>query len=244
MHLQGLRIISRKVTSILSPSQPTTPEFLGDELSEILTCPSCGNQTPHNLLRSEGHSYVIPKDILFRGFTWMVKCATCKEISLYRSDWNPQAKGQVEVILLYPQPRQAPGEVPTRIRARFNEAVAVSKTSPSLGGVGLRRAMEELMKDQSAKGKTLASNIRGLADRGDIPAHLAGLIDTVKELQLLGAHAEEPDVSPQDIPVLIDFCLAVFEYLYVAPSKVSAVKNRRATRQLQSPSPSAPKPAG
>ena len=130
----------------------------------------------------------------------MVKCATCKEISLYRSDWNPQAKGQVEVILLYPQPRQAPGEVPTRIRARFNEAVAVSKTSPSLGGVGLRRAMEELMKDQSAKGKTLASNIRGLADRGDIPAHLAGLIDTVKELQLLGAHAEEPDVFSSGHP--------------------------------------------
>ncbi|MCH8267776.1 MAG: DUF4145 domain-containing protein [Acidobacteria bacterium] len=223
---------------------PTTPEFLGDKLSEILTCPSCGNRTPHDLLRNEGHSYVIPKDILFRGFTWMVKCATCKEIALYRSDWNPQAKGQVEISLLHPQPRQAPGEVPDRIRARFNEAVAVSKTSPSLGGVGLRRTLEELMKDQGAKGKTLAANFRGLADRGYIPGHLAELIDTMKELQLLAAHAEEPDVSPQDIPVLIDFCVAVFEYLYVAPSKVSAVKNRRAILQSKSPSPSALKPAG
>ena len=89
---------------------------------------------------------MIPKDIIFRGFTWMVKCATCKEVSLYRSDWNPQAKGQVEISLLYPQPRQAPGEVPDRIRARFNEAVAVSKTSPSLGGVGLQRTLEDLMK--------------------------------------------------------------------------------------------------
>ena len=144
--LHGLRIISREVTGILSHPHPTTPEFLGDKLSEILTCPSCGNQTPHDLLRSEGHSYVIPKDIIFRGFTWMVKCATCKEVSLYRSDWNPQAKGQVEISLLYPQPRQAPGEVPDRIRARFNEAVAVSKTSPSLGGVGLQRTLEDLMK--------------------------------------------------------------------------------------------------
>ena len=174
----------------------------------------------------------------------MVKCATCKEIALYRSDWNPQAKGQVEVSLLYPQPRQAPGEVPDRIRARFNEAVAVSKTSPSLGGVGLRRTLEELMKNHGAKEETLASNLRWLADRGYIPRHLAGLIDTVRELQFLAAHAEELDVSPQDIPVLIDFCVAVFEYLYVAPSKVSAVKNRRAILQSKSPSPSALKPAG
>jgi len=119
----------------------------------------------------------------------------------------------------------SPPEVPDRIGQLFSEAIAVRQQSPSLCAVGLRKCLEAVAIDQGCKG-TLAQAINALSTQGIIPPTLSKMMDSSRILGNLGAHATSAKLTSGDIDLLVDFVLAIFEYVYVAPKKIAAVQQR------------------
>lgn len=191
----------------------------------IVTCPYCGNNTKHEIgfwnEAADGHWLAV------------LTYSTCGEHSVYRSHWN-DVLGRWTAMLFYPVPSLAPLEVPQYIQELFSEAISIRLQSPSLCAVGLRKCLEAVAKDQGAKG-TLAQAINELATRSVVPPTMAKMMDSSRLMGNLGAHPTDAKLTSTDIDLLVDFALAVFEYVYVAPKKIAAVQRRLETFKATPP---------
>lgn len=52
------------------------------------------------------------------------------------------------------------------------------------------------------------------------------MADQLKQLRNLGAHADDDEITEEDVPIIIGFLEIILEYLYVAPAKIAAVQAR------------------
>jgi hypothetical protein len=198
----------------------------------VIDCPHCGNLTPHKMVGENTAAVVVPgsTDVVEGqwGQRFMLKCQTCQQVSFYEKRWTATAPNPTELYLLYPLASVAPPEVPPKVAARFKEAMEVQNKSPSLCAVGLGKTLEAIMRDQNVPKKMkLALSIDHLVQEEKIPDLFGKMMHGLRELRNLGGHDdEEDDVKAEDIPVVIDFCRAIFEYLYAAPSRLESLKKR------------------
>ena len=190
----------------------------------IARCPNCGNTTPHETLH-RADCYEANEDDIGDECWWAIlNCSTCGKFSLYRDYWDGEQKRWI-AKLIFPIPISLSLEVPQQIRQLFSEAVAVQQSSPSLCAVGLRKCLEAVAIDHGCKG-SLAQAIAALSTRGIIPATLSKMMDSSRLIGNLGAHATGAKLTPDDVDLLVNFVLAIFEYVYVAPKKIAAVQQR------------------
>jgi hypothetical protein len=191
----------------------------------IAICPHCGNKTPHKLLHRQDF-YVDIEENMFDECWWAIlRCSTCGELSLYKDHWD-KTRSIWTSKLIYPVPIIAPVEASQDVQRLFQEAVKIKHIAPSLCAVGIRKCLEALCKDKGATKKDLSSNVRELASKGILPEILVQMMDSSRIIGNLGAHAGSSEVTEDDANVLIDFCLAILEYVYVAPSKIASVQRR------------------
>jgi hypothetical protein len=201
---------------------------LKPEPPEIATCPHCGNTTPHRRLRyvafEEVEDLTGEGDFL-RDDRWycLMECGTCKKPSLYADTWAP-TKSRWVPALAYPQQLQAPPGLPEAVTREFNQAVAARHVAPGLVAVAVRRVLEAIAADQGAEGHNLNAQIRWLAGENKIPPQLYEMMSVSRTLGNLGAHHGGIAVNEQDVDMIIDFARTIFEYLYVAPAKVAALR--------------------
>lgn len=128
---------------------------------------------------------------------------------------------------LYPFEKQVSPDLPEPIGKLYAEAVKVRLLSPSSCAVLVRRTLEAVCKDKNAVGRTLADQLRNLADAGKVPQPLVDIARQLKQLGNLGAHFDVNDnVTSEDVPLILDFVELLLEYLYVAPAKIQAVRDR------------------
>lgn len=191
----------------------------------IARCPNCGNMTRHETLhRADWYEANSEDDMVDECWWAILKCSTCGKFSLYRDYWDEEQKRWI-AKLIFPVPISSPLEVPEQIRQLFSEAVAVQQQSPSLCAVGLRKCLEAVAIDRGCKGN-LAQAINTLSNQGIIPATLSKMMDSSRLIGNLGAHATGAKLTPDDMDLLINFVLAIFEYVYVAPKKIDVVQSR------------------
>ena len=198
-------------------------------LSKILTCPHCGkitdqgfvhheDYTKSNVETEEGHPT--------GGDRWfaILKCKTCNKPSVYRNEWDEKQRKWV-AILTYPIPIQAPKEVPAKIRKVFDDAISVLTKSPSLTAVGIRKCLEGICDDKQAQGNTLTERINNLGSNGFIPLTLSDIVNTSQTIGKIGSHFGNMDISLDEVNVLIEYTLAMFECLYVVQDKIDSVQS-------------------
>jgi hypothetical protein len=187
-------------------------------------CPNCGNTTRHETLHRADWYEVNEDDMVDECWWAILKCSTCGKFSLYRDYWDGE-QGRWIGKLIFPTPVSSPLDVPEQIRQLFSEAIAVRQQSPSLCTVGLRKCLEAVAIDQGCKG-SLAQAIEALSTQGVIPATLSKMMDSSRLIANLGAHATGAKLTSDDVDLLVNFVLAIFEYVYVAPKKIAAVQQR------------------
>jgi hypothetical protein len=137
---------------------------------------------------------------------------------------------------LYPFEKQIPPSLPEPIGKMYAEAIKVKLLSPSSCAVLVRRTLEAVCQHENATGRTLANKLKSLADTGKIPQTLVDVALHLKQLGNLGAHFDvNDDVTIKDVPIILDFVELFLEYLYVAPAKVQAVKDRLNNSRKNSP---------
>jgi len=191
----------------------------------LVICPRCGNKTQHDLRAREDFIEVIDEYEHDEHWWAILECSTCGQLSLYTDQWDDSRKTWTSK-LVYPVPIIAPTEAPESIQRLFREAVLVKPFSPSLCVVGIRRCLEAICSDKGATGKTLSINIKELVVQGILPKRLAEMMDSSRIIGNLGAHAVSTEVTDDDAQVLIDFCSAILEYVYVAPTKIARIQRR------------------
>jgi hypothetical protein len=195
---------------------------------KILTCINCGKITDHDLVYREDYTESI--DETEEGHPneedrWLaiLKCKTCNKPSVYHNEWDDKQQKWV-AILTYPIPIQAPGEVPAKIRKVFDDAISVLNKSPSLTAVGIRKCLEGICDDKQAKGDTLTERIGYLGSNGFIPLALSDMMDTNQTIGKIGSHFGNMDISLDEVNVLIEYSLAMFECLYVVQDRIESVQ--------------------
>jgi hypothetical protein len=196
--------------------------------SQILTCPHCGKTTNHDLAYRENYTGSIDDTeegppVGDDGWLAILKCKTCNRSSIYRNEWDNEQQKWVE-ILIYPNPVRAQREVPEKIRKKFDEAISVLKKSPSLTAVGIRKCLEGICDDKQAQGTTLAERISYLGANGFIPLPLSDMVDTSQTIRNIGSHFGNMDISLDEVNVLIEYTLALFECLYVVQERIDSVR--------------------
>ena len=190
------------------------------------TCPHCGNRTPHKLC-DRVDFYEPTEDKEIDDYCWwaILECSTCGRLSLHRDYWDTTRK-QWTSRLIYPIPVIAPTEAPPDVQRLFHEAISVRHISPAFCAVGIRRCLEAVCKDRGAKKKNLDASIKELASKGILPDTLISMMNSSRIIGNLGAHASSDEVTEDDANLLIDFCLAILEYVYVVPSRIATVQRR------------------
>ncbi len=209
----------------------------------VVTCPHCGNRTPH----SELNRVRVVDEIEVDGNTYdytalfgLYQCSTCDTPSLYLAteddfSGDPNEKYLDVAALVYPDQKKLEDSVPEKVRKNYLEARKVKKISYASFAVLIGRVLEQVCLDQKAKGRTLRENLEDLAKREIIPKNLASMTDILRTLRNVSAHANDYDIEWEEVNAMDDFLVAIIEYVYVAPEKIkrlneSMKKKRRAGR--------------
>lgn len=138
---------------------------------------------------------------------------------------------------LYPSEKQVSPSLPEPVSKLYAEAIKVKLLSPSSCAVLVRRTLEAVCQHENAPGRTLADKLKNLASAGKIPQTLVDIALHLRQLGNLGAHFDvNDDVTIQDVAIILDFVELFLEYLYVAPAKIQAVKDRLNNPQKNSSS--------
>ena len=184
----------------------------------------------------DGEGYSGTKDM--NRIRWsLLQCTECSAptllqstmvTSLDKSSLSSTWKTSVEAIkALYPADPQVAPSLPKQIGKLYAEALKVKLLSPSSCAVLVRRTLEAVCQHENATGRTLANKLKGLAESGKIPQTLVNVAFHLKQLGNLGAHFDvNDDVTTEDVSIILDFVDLFLEYLYVAPAKIQAVKDR------------------
>jgi hypothetical protein len=219
-------------------------------LHRVNRCPHCGNRTPHELIhtqRFETEAWHFSEEgeegrrLGFIGTQFVAVCQTCQQILVYVAhqfvdkDFTPAF---ADAELIFPEPDELHYAVPESVADIYEEAARIQHLAPHAYAVSIRRALEAVCEDRGVHGGSLHHRLRELAARGDIPPTLAEMTDVLRKLGNIGAHYSTIALTHPDLWAIKDFFLAVVEYVYVAPRKLSEFQKR--LKSLDPPSSSGP----
>ena len=151
------------------------------------------------------------------GKYFIYKCTTCNEILVYHELFD------FGMSLLYPD-ISLDQSVPKNISKIYDEAIRIKYISPNSFAVQIRRALEALCIDRGVNERSLATSLKTLSERGEIPEVLSEAGDILRLIGNTGAHVADIDVHPLQAMAIDDFFKAIVEYIYVSPAKIVSFK--------------------
>jgi len=209
-------------------------------IRRVLYCPHCGNKAPQRLIHRQRYyerSWVVSsgKEDRTPWSVFITVCETCDHVLLYENLGDQLEDGEFQnAELEYPEAGRLHVSVPQTIRDVYEEAARIREIAPNAFAVQIRRALEALCEDRSAKGRSLADKLKDLSDRAEIPPVLAEMTDVLRLIGNIGAHGIGESVHPIQANAINEFFMAVVEYVYVAPAKLRAFKERmESSRKVQ-----------
>ena len=200
-----------------------------ETIRHILFCPHCSNRAPQRLIHTQEyleHGYPRDDSVDIQCAYYVVVCETCNEILLYRTfSYVEEDKDFHRANLIWPDPGVLHQSVPKAIGECYVEAARIKNLAPNAFAVQIRRALEALCDDRSAKKGALQLRLQDLVSRGEIPPVLAEMTDVLRLLGNIGAHAVDQSVKPIHVIAIDDFFHVIVEYVYVAPSKLKEFRD-------------------
>lgn len=214
-------------------------KYLGDlaKSTSLIKCGHCGNKFDGKVVASydniRSYSYPPAPGKLVGGQDWeagliweLVLCPNCDGINLRLVDFHTGAEpeiGRRAAKVLYPSVIESPLGLPPEIDKAYQSALEIRHVDVNAFAVLLRKVIESVCQDRGASGKSLNDKLKDLAQKGDIPSHLAEMAHSVRKLGNVGAHFGA-DLTPTEASLLNNLCRAILEYVYAAPSLIEQVR--------------------
>lgn len=198
-----------------------------------LRCGHCGNVavmrvvgSVNNIEEEEDQSSGPPWE---RGTIYEItSCANCDGVMLRAGFWHDgmEDRSEWDATVLYPPEKGGFIGLPASVRREYEAAQKVAPIAPNAYAVLLGRVLDCVCLDRKAAGHSLYEKLNDLAQKHEIPTHLAGMAHQLRQLRNVGAHADLGSLTDSEIPVLEALCKAVLEYVYEAPRLLREVQTR------------------
>ena len=155
----------------------------------------------------------------------IVSCLNCDGVTISSGRWHEMMEREDwSGSVIYPAERAPIEGLPDAIARELRAAERVASVSPNAYAVLLGRVLDLVCTDRNAAGNTLHERLSDLANRQEIPKHLADMAHKLRQLRNVGAHADLGELDKDQVPVLAALCRAVLEYVYAAPRMVDHVE--------------------
>jgi hypothetical protein len=205
-------------------------------LSELISCRHCGNISKMEIVGNvnDDHTYVDPEygPMTENGTLYSVlKCPACEKINIVSYNWHDgmESYDEISYDFLYPQNVNYPIGLPEKILTAYKAAEKVKSIDVNAYAILMRRLLELVCLDRSAKVGTLASMLKELSDKNEIPAKLVKVATGLKDFGNIGAHAGSGELTEKEIPIVNALCSAILEYVYSAPYLATIAENKLTT---------------
>jgi len=209
-----------------------------------MRCPHC--QVAISVAQS---AHVLGKDVDGHWKTLTYTCPDCERMSVELVRFEETVRGQriVHVNEAHDvvRPRSslrapAPAEVPVELASLYNEASAVAPLSPRAAGALIRRALQQLIRENAGiSERDLATEIDTITANGGLPSHLTELLHAVRHVGNFAAHPMKStntgdiiDVEPGEVDLVFDVLDGLFDFYFVQPA-LTAMRKAELNRKLR-----------
>ncbi|MGD0038346.1 MAG: DUF4145 domain-containing protein [Bacteroidota bacterium] len=196
----------------------------------LIDCPRCIARVDAKILAE--HVTSPPDDIPYKYI--LLRCPSCKDIILASawSDLDPNSDtGWDTPSRLWPVPDKFSfGSIPSMVRKALEDAHrCYSAEVYSACAVMCGKAIEAICVEKSGK-KNLSEGLRELKKLKVIDDRLFSWGEVLRKERNLGAHANEESTTAQDAKDVLDFAIAICEYVYVLSEKYEEFVDRKAKK--------------
>lgn len=208
------------------------PEGESAPVRRVSFCPHCSNRAPQKLIHTQRYmekswSVSTGKEDMTLWSTFVAVCETCGHVLLYENVGDQLEDNEFHYgSLEFPDSGRLPASVPITISKAYEEAYRIRSIAPNAFAVQIRRALEAVCADRGEIKGNLATKLKTLSNKGQIPPVISEASDILRLLGNIGAHDLSESVHPLQAFALDDFFHVIIEYLYVAPKKIEDFKER------------------
>ena len=166
----------------------------------------------------------------------LAKCPRCNSAILAEQmlrEVGPDAFDWGTICRVWPDPDDYLSlEIPLEVRESLEEArKCLNASAFSACAVMCGRAVEAICVTHT-KENTLYKGLRALKDEGIVDGRLYDWGESLRHERNLGAHATGTKATREDARDILDFAIAICEYVFVLSAKYDAYKKRKATKQV------------
>jgi hypothetical protein len=207
---------------------------MAKKVSRVAFCSHCFSNSRQVVEHEVNYEIEILNGAPLSAMYCMAVCQTCQKPLVYHiteAEWETE-KWFERAELVWPEEGNLHRSVPQSVQKCYKEAFRILPHAPNAFATQIRRALEYVCSDKKAEGKTLASNLQWLAEKGMIPDMLAEMSTVLRLLGNAAAHATDQDVSANEAWAIDAFFRSLMEYLYVAPANMQEYRNRLANKQI------------
>ena len=195
----------------------------------VIDCPQCAVR-----VKSEATTWV--GDGQERAYI-LVECPSCHQALFgatfaFRDEYGNWGWDTAE--RLWPAPAVADLGPSVPVAARRDVSAAQKCFSHGIypaAAVMCGRALERLIKEKVGKPQMLAKGLAELKSQGVIDERLHVWADALRVERNIGAHASDTETTKEDAQDIIDFTVAIFDYVYTLAEKYEKYLLRKAPRQ-------------
>lgn len=191
----------------------------------VIDCPKCSVR-----VKTEAKAYVgDAEDAAYL----LVECPSCKQALFGRSFVYQSGDGNYEwdtAERLWPIPAMAgiSPSIPPAARRDLEEAQkCLTHGIHSAAAVLCGRALERLIKEKIGGG-TIAKGLAELKAKGIIDQRLSSWAEALRRERNIGAHASDEETTKENAQDILDFTIAIFDYVYTLTEKYERYAARKA----------------
>lgn len=190
----------------------------------VIDCPECGA-----VVKTEERGKIIrtnPYEPTEGDGYFLFECLSCQSVLLGYTTWSidhvlNKTEWKTRAERLYPTSfsTDLSPEIPASARRDITDAQkCFSHGIYSATAVLCGRALELLIKEKTGK-DMIAKGLLALKDKSIIDNRLFNWAEALRIERNIGAHASEEDTTKENAQDVIDFTIAIFDYVYVLSEK-------------------------
>ncbi|WP_339252804.1 DUF4145 domain-containing protein [Paenibacillus sp. FSL P2-0136] len=196
----------------------------------IVECPYC-NSKVDGIIKGEHETYKDYEENPSKRV--LLECPVCKCSLLARTELWQIGNEEYEwshAVRLWPDPkREWSWDLPEAVSFSLDEAEKCFKGSAYLAcAVMCGRAVEAICKDFNASSSNIFGGLKELLELEIIDKRIYEWGNALRIHRNIGAHASDVKISKIDASDLLDFAIAICDYVYVLRNKFEDFMKRRA----------------
>lgn len=202
--------------------------------TEIIECPTCESKVTAKIIaiKEDQEEYGPPARILF------LECPFCNRALLGYSEMEQIDFDEWEFSSpnrLWPYPKSSLSlKLPESVRSSIEEAkLCFNARAYSASVVMCGRALESICKEHSIKNWKLQKGLLELKQLGIIDGRLFDWGEELRKSRNIGAHANDEKITKEDASDILDFTVAISDYVYVLSDKYKSFKDRQKTKEFK-----------